>query len=69
MKYSCSSLKHCVCTAVLMTHARMHTHIHNLFLHGTRVSSGRGPPHYGGFTITVDRPLWTRDRPDAETST
>ena len=41
--------------------------------HGATAPTGQGPPHYRGFTNT-DTPhsvghLWTRDQPDAKTST
>jgi hypothetical protein len=45
------------------------------FFYGEAVSSGPGPPHYRGFTITLRHTphsvglLWASDQPDAETST
>jgi len=43
-----------------------------LFFYGTTDPSRPLPPHYRGFAITFRKPhsvLWTRDRPDAGTST
>jgi hypothetical protein len=45
------------------------------FLQGARAPSGPGPPHYRGFTITLNDALhsvgllWASDQPDTETST
>ena len=49
MKHSCSSHKHCVCTAFLMKQARTHT----IYFYGTTDSSGPGPPQNRHFKITL----------------